>query len=489
MLRLLGNAKQVCQPLTRRETLFAAGASLPALLAPAAVGGLGPSAALASPTVATPRAKSVICLFLFGGWSQYETFDPKPEAAVEVRGPFQSIPSCLPGLRVGEYLPQLARRMDRLALVNSVNSADANHNTSLILTGREAVKGGTATKGFNPGIPFDWPFFMSALQALGAPRTTPADGAMPNNLCLPNRLGRLEGYWRTGPYGGFLGPQFDPVCTQTGKAGERLFQPGGVDFQQLSFTPAGAALGPDLSLDLLSRRQSLLTQLESARPALDRSASVRKYSHAQQQSLDLLTSERFRTALDLSREPVETRERYGRNLFGQSVLTARRLVEAGVPLVTALWDCTLESSDIALLSWDTHWDHFQACREWLLPGFDSALAALLDDLEQRGLLDETLVLVISEMGRTPKINTRSGRDHWVGTYPALFAGAGINPGTVYGRSDAQGAYVAADPVQPADLLATVYHLCGVPADTHIVDTLGRPLSLYGPGSPIHGILA
>jgi len=244
-----------------------------------------------------------------------------------------------------------------------------------------------------------------------------------DNLCLPNRLGRLEGYWRTGPYGGFLGPQFDPVCTQAGKAGERLFQPGGIDFQQLSFTPAGATLGPDLSLDLLSKRQSLLEQLEGARPALDRSAAVRKYTHAQQQSLDLLTSERFRSALDLSREPVETRERYGRNLFGQSVLTARRLVEAGVPLVTALWDCTLESSDIALLSWDTHWDHFQACREWLLPGFDTALAALLDDLDLSAQSPDTLVLVISDSVNrqhlslygyprptTPKLEARSRQD-------------------------------------------------------------------------------
>ncbi|MFM8287679.1 MAG: DUF1501 domain-containing protein, partial [Planctomycetaceae bacterium] len=155
MLRLLGNAKQVCQPVTRRETLFAAGASLPALLGAGVGSGVAPQAAIAGPAGVTPRAKSVICLYLFGGWSQYETFDPKPEAAVETRGPFQAIPSCLPGLAVGEYLPQLARRMDRLALVNSVNSADANHNTSLILTGREAVKGGTATKGFNPGIPFD----------------------------------------------------------------------------------------------------------------------------------------------------------------------------------------------------------------------------------------------------------------------------------------------------------------------------------------------
>jgi len=376
MLKLLGNTTRLCDGIPRREALRVGGmgafglsaAGISRLRAAQAAGeqpatGAGQAQPLANAGLpGFGKAKSCILLFPYGSPPQHETFDPKPEAPVEIRGPYQAIPSTVPGVSVCEHLPRLARQMHRLALVRSVTSDDANHNTSLILTGRQAVNGGTATKGFNPGIPFDWPFFMSALQALGAPRTTPPDGALPNNLCLPNRLGRLEGYWRTGPYGGFLGPQFDPVCTQAGKAGERLFQPGGVDFQQLSFTPAGATLGPDLSLDLLSKRQSLLEQLEGARPALDRSAAVRKYTHAQQQSLDLLTSERFRSALDLSREPVETRERYGRNLFGQSVLTARRLVEAGVPLVTALWDCTLESSDIALLSWDTHWDHFQACQ-------------------------------------------------------------------------------------------------------------------------------
>ncbi|MCY2965003.1 MAG: DUF1501 domain-containing protein [Planctomycetota bacterium] len=483
MFRLLGNPKPVCSGLTRRELLVASGVGLGQSLA-------GPPTRAGDAGAETPvRAKSVICLFLFGGWSQYETFDPKPDAPAEIRGPYQAIPSSLPGFPVCEHLPQMAQRMDRVALVRSVTSDDANHNTSLILTGRHATNGGTATKGFNPGIPFDWPFFMSALQSTGSPAGRPGGETLPNNLCLPNRLGLLEGYWRTGPYAGFLGPRFDPICTQFGKNGEPLFQPGGVRADSLSFTPTGAALGPQMSLDQLSRRTSLLEQLDAARGDLLRSKAIDKYTRSQQQSLDLLTSERFRAALDLSREDPATRDRYGWNLFGQSVLTARRLVEAGVPLTTAIWDCTKESQDISLLSWDTHWDHFKACEGWLLPGFDRALAALLDDLKDRGLFEETLVVVLSEMGRTPRINSRAGRDHWVGTYPALFAGAGIQPGTVYGRSDATGSYVAENPVQPIDLLATAYHLCGVGAESTIRDHLNRPLSLYGDGAHITGILA
>src|SRR5213076_2403848 len=184
---------------------------------------------------------------------------------------------------------------------------------------------------------------------------------------------------------------------------------------------------------------------------------------------------------DINAESRKLRDAYGWNLFGQSVLLSRRLVEAGVPLVTAIWDCTKEGPDIATLGWDTHWDHFKACEGWLLPGLDRALASLLDDLEDRGLLDETLVVCLSEMGRTPKINGRAGRDHWVGTYPALFAGAGVKGGAFYGRSDRIGANVAEDPVSPKDVLETVYHLCGIESSAQITDHQRRQTSLYDDG--------
>jgi hypothetical protein len=474
MFRILGHPKHVCAGLTRRELLVA---------------GLGLAGAPALAARPARRAKSVICLFLFGGWSQLDTFDLKPSAPSEIRGPYKPIASSVPGFMVCEHLPLLARRMHRVAVVRSVTSDDANHNSSLILTGHHATLGGTAVKGVNAGIPFDRPYFMSALQHWRERRGERADAPLPRQVCVPNRLGLLEGYHRTGPYGGLLGSRYDPVCTRFGNNGERLFQPDGVHGDTLRFSPAGLALDPEMTLDHLGRRGGLLRQYDDRRRELAGSPAVARYDARQRQALGLLTSDRFRRALDLRAEPARLRERYGWNLFGQSVLLSRRLVEAGVPLVTAMWDCTKESNDIALLSWDTHWDHFKACEGWLLPGLDRALAALLDDLDARGLLDETLVVCLSEMGRTPKVNGRAGRDHWVGSYCALFAGAGVKGGAVHGRSDRIAAHVADGPVSPRDVLATVYHLCGVEADAEFSDRQGRPLSLYGDGRPILPVLA
>jgi hypothetical protein len=489
MLRILGNPKRACDGLTRRELLLAGGWG--AL-------GLGATARFRCAEGATQlaqngpeaKAKSVICLFLFGGMSQLDTFDMKPDASIEVRGEYKSIASNVPGTQVCELLPLLSQRMDRLALVRSVTSDDANHNTGLILTGHHSTIGGTALKGTNPGIPLDRPFFMSVVEHVRQRQgRLPALADLPNQMCVPNRLGLLEGYNRTGPFGGILGAQYDPVCTRFGQMGQRLYQPGGVSPETLDFTPAGASLGAEITLEALARRQGLLDQFDRARRELDPSPGIDGYSHARKQAFELLTSGRMRRALDLRAEPADVRERYGWNLFGQSVLLSRRFVEAGVPLVTAVWDCTKEDTDVSHLSWDTHWDHFKACRGWLLPGLDRALSALLDDLSARSMLDDTLIVVLSEMGRTPKINGRSGRDHWVGAYSALFAGAGIRGGSVHGSTDKLAAYVASHPVSPKDLLATIYHCAGIGPETVIFDRQQRSLPLYGDGSPIRGILA
>lgn len=481
MFRILGNPKRACDGISRRELLIAGG-----------LAGLSLGASVAAPRAAAGpgKAKSVICLFLFGGWSQLETFDPKPGAPVDVRGPYRAVPSALPGYPVCEKIPQIGQRLDRVAVIRSVHSNDANHNTSDILTGRHATIGGTALKGINPGIPNDWPYFMSAVQYFrDRGKGLPAGNGLPANMCVPNRLGLLEGYNRTGPFGGFLGARFDPVCTRFGRTGERLYQPDGVRAGGHSFAPAGIELGAGISLDQLSRRSDLLSQFDNARGESLRSPATARLDASRQQALDLVTSDRFRRALDLDAEPARLRDRYGWNLFGQSVLLSRRLVQAGVPLVTVVWDCTKEDQDIALLSWDTHWDHFKACEGWLLPGLDAALSSLVDDLESRGMLEETLVVVLSEMGRTPKINGRAGRDHWVGSYCALFAGAGIKPGVVFGRSDSIAGTVTENPVSTQDLLATVYALCGIGSDAVVVDRLNRQLPLYGDGRPVQGILA
>jgi Protein of unknown function (DUF1501) len=480
VFRIFGRPKRTCDGLTRRELLIAGG-----------VAGLGLDRGLGARAAEGPRqkAKSVICLFLFGGWSQLETFDVKPAAPEEIRGLFRPIASALPGFPVCEKVPLIGRRLDRVAVVRGVHSDDANHNTSNILTGRHATVGGTALKGINPGIPHDWPFFMSAIhQQLGQSAAMRGAGSLPQNVCVPNRLGILEGYNRTGPFGGFIGARCDPVCTRFGRTGDRLFQPGGVRADTLSFIPAGVELVPEVTLDRLSSRANLLRQFDEGRSAALRSAATATLDSSRRQALDLVTSDRFRKALDLTAEPARLRDRYGWNLFGQSVLLSRRLVEAGVPLVTAIWDCTKEDNDIALLGWDTHWDHFKACDGWLLPGLDAALSALLDDLEARGMLDETLVVVLSEMGRTPKVNGRAGRDHWVGAYCALFAGAGVRRGIVYGRTDRIASAVTENPVSPQDLLATVYHLCGIGSNAVVFDRQHRELSLYGDGRPICAIL-
>ena len=218
MFRILGNPKRSCAGASRRDLLLAGGFGL--------LGGFNAASAAPLPK---PKAKSVICLFLFGGWSQLETFDMKPDAPTAVRGPYKPIASALPGFPVCEHLPLMARRMNKVSVVRSVHSNDASHNTSLALTGKHATLGGTAIKGINPGIPSDWPYFMSALHHVRE-RTGDfaANSAIPNHVCVPNRLGLLEGYTRTGPYGGILGAKFDPVCTRVGNNGELLFNPNGV---------------------------------------------------------------------------------------------------------------------------------------------------------------------------------------------------------------------------------------------------------------------
>jgi len=375
-----------------------------------------------------------------------------------------------------------------VALLRGVTSQDANHNTSMILSGHDARIGGSATKGINTGIPFDWPFFMSAVQHVRE-RAAANPGELPANVCLPNQLGLLEGYHRTGPYGGFLGSRYDPICTRVGNPSEHLYEPGGVTPESLKFTPRGAQLTPEITLDNLHKRRDLVEQLSASRRDLEEQAAVGSYSRMQQQAYRLLTSDKMHRSLDLNAEPKHVRDRYGWNLFGQSVLLARRLVEAGVPLVTAIWDATEPGPDISLLSWDTHWDHFKACQGWLLPGLDNALSTLLDELDERGLLDETLVVCFGEMGRTPRINERAGRDHWVGSYSALFAGAGVQGGAVHGSSDKIAAFVNSGPVSPPDLLATIYHCLGIGPENMIYDRQSRPLGLYGDGRPIRHILA
>jgi uncharacterized protein (DUF1501 family) len=301
---------------------------------------------------------------------------------------------------------------------------------------------------------------------------------------MPHLLGKyqaqdLGGGYRPGPFAGFLGRAYDPFGTDAPPS--KPSDP--VDLTLPDFAPA-----PGLTLDRLSRRRSLLQQVDARLHAAERSSLMAAMTRIEQRAFQLTTSSEARRAFDLSAETPALRDRYGRNRYGNSLLTARRLVEAGVPFVTVSWDVILPA-EFDYDAWDTHTRNFAILKERNLPVFDRGFSALLDDLAARGLLEETLVLVMGEYGRTPKINAGAGRDHWPFCYSALMAGAGVRGGTVYGKSDAQAAYPAEDPVSPQDIIATVYNRLGIdPYAPLISDLQGRPLPLLDSGRVIEEIL-
>jgi uncharacterized protein (DUF1501 family) len=504
MIRVLGGPKRLCDGLTRRDLLHVGSLGLFGLGASA---GLGAHAA-AAPAPATAgtfgRAKSCILLFLYGSPSQLETFDPKPDAPLQIRGELGSTCSNVPGLDVCELLPRLARVMDKVTVIRSLSHPYPLHGVAYATTGIPKID---APVELSPRDPAHWPFIGSVVDYVDGGRAVGAGArrpAVPRNLVLPwplssQRTGELP---RAGPYGGFLGPMYDPICTEfvgqgTKKATKTLAGQTWNDFELYrGITPESrlrlssvADFGPELTLDRLDRRRSLLAQFEEARRGFDlavgQSAGVDRHRAL---AYSLLGSERLRQAFDLDRETPETRDQYGMSLFGQATLTARRLVEAGGRFVTVFWD----EYGLAIAGWDTHTEHIPLMRDELLPGLDQTLSALLIDLDARGLLDETLVVCLSEHGRTPKladIPGGGGRDHWSRCYSALLAGGGVARGNVVGRSDK----IASDPVErrisPKDILATLYHLLGIDPATLLVDRQGRPMPLNPEGVVIREILA
>ncbi|HZW34437.1 MAG TPA: DUF1501 domain-containing protein, partial [Isosphaeraceae bacterium] len=475
MIRVLGGPKRLCDGLTRREllqvgTLGLLGLGLPewqALSQAQAAGALPPSS-----LPGFGRAKACILLFLYGSPSQLETFDPKPDAPVEIRGEFGCIRSSVPGLNVCDQLPRLAQVMDKVTLIRSVSHPYPIHGVAFATTGIPRID---IPLELNPKDPNHWPFIGSVVDYVdghrpgrtGAPRSP-----IPRNLVLPwafssERVGEVP---RSGPYGGFLGQAYDPVCTEfvgraTKRARKTLLEQVWDDVEPYrGITPesrfqlsAVTQLGPELTLDRLDRRRTLLEQIEQLRRAADAAASRSSgIDRHRAMAYDLVGSENLRRAFDLGQEPDETRSLYGMTLFGQAALTARRLVEAGGRFITVFWD----EYGLAGTGWDTHWDHFPRMKDELLPGLDQTFSGLLIDLDRRGLLDETLVVLLSEHGRTPKLSLKNngGRDHWSRCYSVVLAGGGIARGAVVGRSDT----IASDPaerrVSPKDILATIYHL-------------------------------
>jgi hypothetical protein len=403
---------------------------------------------------APPRAKSVILVFLTGGLSHLDSFDMKPDAPEGIRGEFHPIATKVPGVHICEHLSGVAALADKLAIVRTMSHSFTNHlnATHEILTGYP-----------QPGAFFDkiasrddYPCYASAVDYL-----RPRRDGVPSGVMLPTFL--MEGplIW-PGQHAGFLGPRHDPWQIRQ-------------DPNRPGFGFEGLALPAGLSVERLDRRKSLLDQLAVRPDVLAAHAKAAKDPFADQveRAYTLLLSGKVARAFDLSREGPKLRDRYGRHMFGQSLLLARRLVETGVPIVQVNMG--------RVQTWDTHAANFQTLKQRLLPPLDCGVAALLDDLGARGLLDETLVVITGEFGRTPRIgsstgnvNSRDGRDHWAAVFSAAFAGAGVRGGQTIGQSDKTGAYPASRPYRPADLAATVYRALGIDPATEMKDRLNRP---------------
>jgi len=503
MLRILGSRKQFCDGITRRDMLWAGGLGM---------FGLGLSdylrlgQAQAAPAAASVprsfgRAKSCILLYLYGSPSQLELCDMKPDAPLEIRGELRPIRSRLAGCDVCELLPNVAQVMDRLTVVRSLTHPYPIHGVAYALTGTPEID---IPMELNPRDGRHWPFIGSVVDYVtrNGPRTRRRREAVPDNIALPfpfssQRVGEVP---RAGPYAAFLGNAYNPIWTEfRGQATRRIVKTlaeqrldvlepyVGISPESRFELVSATRLGPDITVDRLNQRRSLVQQFEHARRDQDRNSPGRGLDRYRDMAYQLIGSERVQTALDLGREPRQVRESYGMTIFGQGALTARRLVEAGSRFVTVFWD----EFGLAGSGWDTHWEHYPRMKNELMPGFDMALSGLIRDLEGRGLLDDTLVLCLSEHGRTPRIASvrGGGRDHWSQVYTGLFAGGGVARGRVVGRSDRHGATVAERPVSPKDILATVYHLLGIDHETTLIDRIGRPLPLVPNASVVTEMLA
>lgn len=410
------------------------------------------------------HAKACIVLFMWGGPAQQDTWDMKPDSPDVYRGEFKPIPTTVPGLQICEHLPLLARRAHELAVIRSMTHNDVNHTTAThhLLTGKPAPPGPLAD---------DWPNYGAVLAKMGRGK-----GPLPPYVSMMPIVPAPGGAPRFveeshGQGAGLLGPVYNPMRIDADASSP--------DYRVGEFEPA-----LDIGADRVRDREGLLRSLDGRVKTFERHAGAEAMGVHYDRAFSLLSAPAAARAFDLSREPLRVRERYGMNRHGQSVLQARRLVEAGVPLVTVFWP----NDGITNVSvyWDTHNRNFIDLKTRLCPVTDQAFSALLDDLKDRGMLDETLVVWTGEMGRTPKVGQavpggagagRDGRDHWGKLFTSVLAGGGIKGGSVHGASDKFASEPSVNPVGPADLAATVYHCLGVDPRSEIHDRLGRPLTL------------
>jgi len=464
MLSLQDRSYRLCDGITRRQWMRIGGLNLLGL---SLVDLLGVQAQAATTDKTFGRAKNVIYLWLQGGPPQHETFDPKPLAPLEMRGPFQPISTNVPGIQYCELLPRTAALADKLAVIRSLSTDDNTHDTSgyWVLTGNK-YPGGSARE----IKPSDWPYFGSVVKMLKPSERVPAL----SSVWIPDIMRLNDNVRPAGQTAGFLGSQWDP---------DRFIG----DPSSANYQVEGLGLLDGMSPLRLENRVSLFEQVGRHLDDAQRGSVVRNFDEIRQAAFGLLTSGQAREAFQVRNEPERVRERYGKNRWGQCVLLARRLIEAGVRLVHVGWPRDPGDTAVDNPLWDTHSQNADRLQDVLCPMFDVGYSALIEDLDQRGLLDETLVVAIGEFGRTPKINPFGGRDHWGHVFSCSLAGAGIAGGQVYGSSDKTGGFPASNRVQPQELTATIFHLLGIGHDATFRDRTGRPLPV-STGEPLWKLL-
>ena len=458
MLTIQGPPGRMCEGLSRRDFLRVGSIgsgwlTLPRLLRAAGSGDSGMTRTFG-------RAKQCLLVFLWGGPSQLDMWDLKPDAPQEVRGELSAIATNVPGIRISELLPLTARHADKYKIVRSVTHTDRIHSTGAytMLTG--VPDPGANVKDRLP-TPEDHPH-IGAIYSKWRNSGGPNSGSqLPPFVALPTTIALDNGDVIPGQTGGFLGRRHDPLVVNG-------------DYYTAQYELPAVKLPRDVSHRRLQDRKLLLDRINRRFEAAELSGQLSELDMYSQQAFSLISAGKIASAFDLTHEPEAVRDRYGRHLFGQGCLMARRLLEARIPLVTVYWhdEGFVKNSPF----YDSHRDIYKNLRTRLLPPTDRALASLFDELSERGLLDETLVIVMGEFGRTPKINERAGRDHWPWVQSILLAGAGISGGTVLGSSDKLAAYPASFPVAPADLTQTILHMLGVPADLELHHADGRPIA-------------
>jgi hypothetical protein len=456
---------------SRRAVVQAGAASLLGLGLPALLAQQSAASSATSDNQRLPgfgRAKRCIFLFMWGGPSQLDTFDMKPNAPDNIRGPFKPISTKVPGLQISEHFKELAGVMDKVAVIRSLNHNDPAHLSS----GHTTVTGQLAPvvrSDATPPSSRDTPHIGSVISKLREDKKLAIEdksAGMPPFVMLPWKVFHpsAPGGQAPGQHGGWLGPAYDALLA-TGDPNRPLWKLPALQLQN------------GVTAESLQSRFQLLQQIDQQRAVFDQLPRPAAMTAHQSKALDLLASPKVRDAFELAQESKETRERYGRNIHGQSVLLGRRLLEHGVPLVNINWH------DDGKNFWDTHGNNFNRLKDDLIPPADRALTALLTDLSDRGMLEDTLVCWVGEFGRKPEISNGTGREHWPYCYSGLFAGAGITGGAIYGSSDKHAAYPATNAVSPHDYAATVHHALGIPVGATLLDRSNRPHGIYA-GAPL-----